>query len=63
MFYYVHRGNPRKRGSSTRLEQDSGDEDDDNEEKLGQRFHWTTRDEIQKFGTKEIWATSNARRC
>jgi Zn-finger domain-containing protein len=39
--------NPRKRGRSN-----SGDEDDDNEEKLGQRFHWTTRDEIQKFGTK-----------
>jgi hypothetical protein len=45
--------NPRKRGSNTRWEQDSGDEDDDNEEKLGQRFHWTTRDEIQKFGKKQ----------
>jgi hypothetical protein len=31
--------NPRKRGSSTRWEQDSEDEDDDNKEKLGQRFH------------------------
>jgi hypothetical protein len=46
-------GNPRTKGSSTRWEQDSGDEDDDNEEKLGQRFNWTTRDEIQKFGTKQ----------
>jgi hypothetical protein len=45
--------NPWKRGSSTRWEQDSGDEDDNNEEKLGQRFHWTTRDELQKFGTKQ----------
>jgi hypothetical protein len=45
---------PRKRGSSTQWEQDSGDEDNDNEEKLGQRFHGTTRDEIQKFGTKQI---------
>jgi hypothetical protein len=45
--------NPRKKGSSTQWEQDSGDEDDDNEEKLGQHFHWTTRDEIQKFGTKQ----------
>jgi hypothetical protein len=43
--------NPRKRGSSTRWEQDSGDEDGDNKEKLGQCFHWTTRD-VQKFGNK-----------
>jgi hypothetical protein len=45
--------NPRKRGSSNMMRKDSGDEDDDNKEKLGQRFHWTTRDEIQKFGTKQ----------
>jgi hypothetical protein len=31
--------NPRKRGSSNTIEQDSGDEDDDNEEELGQCFH------------------------
>jgi hypothetical protein len=64
--------NPRKRGSSTRWEQDSGDEDGDNKEKLGQCFHWTTRD-VQKFGIKqrlqEHWqrrhklATSDARIC
>jgi hypothetical protein len=45
--------NPRKRGSSTWWEQDSGDEDSDNKEKLGQHFHWTTQEEIQKFGTKQ----------
>jgi hypothetical protein len=45
--------NPRKKEAAARWEQDSGDEDDDNEEKLGQHFHWTTRDEIQKFGTKQ----------
>jgi hypothetical protein len=53
MFCYLQWENPRKRGSSTRWKQDSGDEDDDNKEKLGQRFHWTTQDEIQKFGTKQ----------
>jgi hypothetical protein len=42
-----------KEAAATWWEQDNGDEDDDNEEKLGQRFHWTTWDEIQKFGTKQ----------
>jgi hypothetical protein len=41
-----------KEAAATRWEQDSGDEDDDNKEELGQRFHWITRYEIQKFGTK-----------
>jgi hypothetical protein len=42
-----------KEEAATWWEQDSGDEDDDNEEKLGQCFHWTTQDEIHKFGTKQ----------
>jgi hypothetical protein len=65
--------NPRKRGSSTRWEQDSGDEDDENKEKLGQCFHWTTRHEFksleQNKDSKSIGkrrhklATSDDRRC
>jgi hypothetical protein len=42
-----------KEAAATRQEQDSGDEDDDNEEELGQCFYSTTRDEIQKYGTKQ----------
>jgi hypothetical protein len=43
----------KKEAAATRCEQDSGDEDDDKEEKLGQCFHQSTQDEIQKFGTKQ----------
>jgi hypothetical protein len=44
--------NPWGRGSSKTMKE-SGDEDDNNEEKFGQCFHQTTHEQIQRLRTKQ----------